>query len=105
MKFKIIWSHYAETQLDEIFRYYIENASLRVAKSILKKIVAEPNRIVENPHASQVEDFLLDRELVYRYLICKNYKIIYSVDEKNHYVQIADVFDTRQSPLKIKRTK
>ncbi len=105
MKFKVIWSDYAETQLDKIFTYYIENASLRVARNVLKKIIAEPNRLLENPHASQVEDFLLDREAVYRYLICKNYKIIYSVDEKNHFIQIADVFDTRQNPQKIKRTK
>jgi plasmid stabilization system protein ParE len=105
MKFKIIWSHYAETQLDKIFLYYSENASLRVAKNVLKRIVAEPNRLTENPYASPVEELLLNRENVYRYLICKNYKIIYSVDEDNRFIQIADVFDTRQNPQKIKRTK
>ena len=105
MKFKIIWSDYAETQLDEIFRYYIENASLRVAKNVLERIVAEPNRLTENPYASPVEELLLNRENVYRYLICKNYKIIYSIDEDNRFIQIADVFDTRQNPQKIKRNK
>ena len=105
MNFKIIWSDYAETQLDKIFEYYTENASPRVAKNLIQKIIAEPNRLLENQNISQVEDLLLDRENVYRYLICKNYKIIYSVDEKKHFIQIADVFDTRQNPQKIKRTK
>ena len=105
MNFKIIWSDYAETQLDKIFEYYIENASPRVAKSLIQKIIAEPNRLLENPNSSQVEDLLLDRENSYRYLIYKNYKIIYSIDEKKHFIQIADVFDTRQNPQKIKRTK
>ena len=105
MKLKIIWSDYAETQLDKIFEYYAENASDRVAKNLIQKIIAEPNRLLESPNSSQIEGLLLDRENLYRYLICKNYKIIYSVDEKKHFIQIADVFDTRQNPEKIKRTK
>jgi plasmid stabilization system protein ParE len=105
MKFKIIWSDYAATQLDKIFEYYTENASHNVAKNLIQKIIAEPNRLIENPNSSQIEDLLLDRENVYRYLICKNYKIIYRVDEEKHFIQIADVFDTRQNPQKIKRTK
>ena len=105
MKLKIIWSDYAETQLDKIFEYYAENANDRVAKNLIQKIIAEPNRLLESPNSSQIEDLLLDRENLYRYLIYKNYKIIYSVDEKKHSIQIADVFDTRQNPEKIKRTK
>lgn len=53
----------------------------------------------------QIEDLLIDRENTYRYLICKNYKIIYSVDQKLKLIKIADVFDTRQNPTKIKRNK
>jgi toxin ParE1/3/4 len=105
MRFTIVWSDYAETQLDKIFEYYSENASHRVAKNLIQKIIAEPNRLLENPTSCQIEDLLLDRELVYRYLICKSYKIIYCVDEKKHLIQISDVFDTRQNPQKIKRTK
>jgi len=82
MKFKIIWSEYAETQLDKIFDYYLENASLRIAKNLIQELIAEPNLLIENPNIGQVEELLLDRENGYRYLIYKNYKIIYSVDEK-----------------------
>lgn len=60
MKFKIIWSDYAETQLDKIFDYYTENASHRVAKNLIQKIIAEPNRILESPNIAQIEDLLLD---------------------------------------------
>lgn len=105
MKFTIIWSDYAETQLDKIFDYYLENAGYNVAKNLIQKIIAEPNRLIETPNISQIEDLLLDRENVYRYLIYKSYKIIYSVDEQKHFIQIADVFDSRQNPQKIKITK
>jgi plasmid stabilization system protein ParE len=105
MSFEIIWSNYAISQLDKIFKYYVENTNLKVAKNLLQKIVSEPNRVISNPEMLQVEDLLIDREDIYRYIIFKNYKIIYSVDSKLKRIKIADVFDTRQNPIKIKRKK
>ena len=105
MGFKIIWSNFAETELDKIFEYYVENVSLEVAKNIIEKIISEPNKIISHPEITQVEELLLDRENNYRYLICDNYKIIYSIDSNQKLIMIADVFDTRQNPTKIKRTK
>ena len=40
-----------------------------------------------------------------RYLVYKNYKVIYWINEKENRIEINDVFDTRQNPTKIKRTK
>ena len=105
MNFEIIWSAFAERQLDEIFEYYVENASLKVAKNLLQKLLAEPNRIMDNPEMLQIEELLIDRQDEYRYIVCKNYKIIYSIDYKSQLIKIADVFDTRQNPIKIKRTE
>lgn len=51
----------------------------------------------------QIEDLLIDRKDGYRYIVCGNYKIIYSVDIELKLIKIADVFDTRQNPIKIKR--
>jgi plasmid stabilization system protein ParE len=104
-RFEIIWSDQAEIELDKIFEYYSESASIFVAKDILKQIIEEPNRLILSPEISQREDLLLDRENEYRYLVCKNYKLIYSIDMKAKLIKIADVFDTRQNPSKIKRTK
>jgi len=105
MGFKIIWSDFAETELDKIFDYYAEKAGLQVAKKIVEKIISEPDKILSHPEITQVEELLLDRENDYRYLVCDNYKIIYSIDLKQKLIMIADVFDTRQNPTKIKRTK
>ena len=75
--FEIIWSSHAENELDSIFNYYSEFASVRVAKKLIQDILAEPNKLLLNPEISQREELLLDRENEYRYLVCKNYKIIY----------------------------
>jgi plasmid stabilization system protein ParE len=105
IQFEIIWSNHAENELDKIFEYYSVFASILVAKNLIQKIVQEPNKLLSNPEISQREELLLDRENEYRYLVYKNYKIIYSVDTKAKFIKIADVFDSRQNPTKIKRTK
>ncbi len=105
MSYKIIWSNFAENELDKIYEYYIEKANLKVAKNILKNILAEPSRLLQNSEMFQIEDLLIDREDDYRYIVCDNYKIIYSIDIKLKHIKIADVFDNRQNPIKIKRNK
>ena len=105
MNFEIIWSDFAESQLDQIFEYYVENASLKIAKNLLQKLLAEPSRIMNNPEMLQIEELLIDRPNEYRYIVYKNYKIIYSIDYKLQLIKIADVLDTRQNPTKIKRTR
>jgi len=82
-----------------------ETQNIEGAKKIIKEIISEPSKLISNNFSTQIEELLLDREKEYHYLVCKNYKIIYSVDKENKQIQIADVFDTRQNPVKLKRTK
>ena len=105
MVLKIIWSEFAETQLDEIYKYYKKEASPRIAKKLLKAIINEPNKLLKTPKIGQEEELLKQRKNHYRYLVYKNYKLIYSVDSKKGFIKIADIFDTRQNPPKMKRTK
>ena len=105
MSYEVIWSNFAESELDKIFEYYVEKASLKVALTLIQNILAEPNRLINNSEIFQVEDLLIDRVEIYRYIVCDNHKIIYSVDTEQKLIKIADVFDTRQNPIKIKRNK
>jgi plasmid stabilization system protein ParE len=105
MRLKIIWSEFVETQLDEIYEYHEEEVNERVAKKITKGIINEPQKLVKSSFIGQEEELLKERKTEYRYLIYTNYKIIYSVDIENGFIKIADVFDTRQYPSKMKRTK
>ena len=105
MALKIIWSRFAEIQLDKIFEYYEREASPETAKKLLKGIINEPRKLIKTPLIGQEEEFLKHREIHYRYLVFENYKLIYSVDVENELIKIADVFDTRQNPPKLKRTK
>ena len=103
MKFKVIWSDFAETQLDQIFEYYSNKASFKVATKIVRNLILKSEKLSQNPYIGAVEEFLLERKEAYRFVAYTNYKIIYSVDEENSIIKIADVFDTRQNPKKLKR--
>ena len=105
MTFKIIWSDFAEIQLDEIYEYYEKKASIRVATKIVTGIIKEAEKLINSSFIGQEEELLKERTIQYRYLVFKNYKVIYSIDEQNRLIKIADVFDTRQNPSKLKRTK
>ena len=105
MALKAVWSEFAELQLDEIFEYYKKNASSIVATKLVNGIINETNKLIETPYIGQEEELLKERENKYRYLVFKNYKIIYSIDLENEFIKIADVFDTRQNSPKLQRTK
>ena len=105
MELKVIWSKFAESQLDEIYDYYYKNVSVKSAKKLLKGIINEPDRLINSALIGQEEELLKERKNHYRYLVYKNYKLIYFVDTNKGFIKIADVFDTRQNPSKMKRIK
>ena len=50
-----------------------------------------------------IEILLKDRFQEFRYLIYKNYKIIYWINENKNRIEIVNVFDTRQNPDKLEK--
>ena len=105
MGFTIIWSNFAEIQLDKIFHYYKDVAESAIALKILNEIILAVDMLKNNPAIGQIEELLKDRAIEYRYFLYRNYKVIYSIDKELLQIRIADIFDTRQNPVKIKRHK
>lgn len=103
MKYKIVWSRFSENQLDRIFNYYETKVNSKLAKKIVRSIILAPNKLIRNPKIGVTELLLENREIGYRYIISTNYKIVYSIEEKDKSIRIADVFDTRQNPIKIEQ--
>ena len=105
MELKIYWTDFAKKELRKNFKYLKDNASLRVAKNETKKIVKETHRLKNQPEIGQLEELLADRKQNFRYLVHQTYKIIYWINEDENQVEIIDIFDTQQHPIKIKRNK
>ena len=96
---KIFWTDFAIKNLKNIFDYYTEKVSKKIAHKIRKQILATTKQLLDNPESGQLEFNLEKLKQNHRYLVCGNYKIIYRVNYNQ--IIINDVFDTRQNPVKM----
>jgi plasmid stabilization system protein ParE len=101
MGLKVYWTHFAENKLDDIFEYYCEKAGVRFAQKFVNEIVGKSLDLERNPFIGQKELLLKHRIQEFRYLVFKNYKIIYWVNREKNRVEIFNLFDCRQNPAKI----
>ncbi len=105
MDLKINWTDFSKKELKNIFEYYKEKASLIVARKLVTSIAKETLKLKKQAKIGQEEELLKNDLRAFRYLIYKNFKIIYFINLENNTIEIFDVFDTRQNPIKIKRVK
>jgi plasmid stabilization system protein ParE len=103
MALKVFWTDFAKSSLHEIFDYYKNKAGVRISHKLIEGIIKSTEILLNQPLTGQKEEMLNDRSEGFRYLIYKNYKIIYWINQSSQKIEIVDVFDTRQDPLKIKK--
>ncbi len=100
MELRVFWTDTARFQLEDIFNYYKDKASLRVARKLVKQLIERTIQLEKNPNSGPKEPLLSRRNFEYRYLVEGNYKIIYW--KHDNYIKIATVFDCRQNSEKMK---
>ena len=105
MDLAVFWSQLAEDKLFDIFTFYKQKASEKVATKIINEIVDATIDLDKNPKIGQIEQFLIDRKEEFRYLVSSNYKIIYYINLQTNRIIIANIFDARQNPEKLNETK
>lgn len=104
MALKIYWTDFAKNELKKIFNFYKDEASIRVASKLTTEIVSEALKLEKQSSIGQIEELLKHRDQSFRYLVYKNYKIIYWTNKNKSRIEIIDIFDTRQNPIKISRS-
>lgn len=105
LKLKLNWTLFARGELYKIFQYYKSKSSLKTAISTVEEISKQVLILEKFPFIGQKEELLADSKQDFRYLLYSNHKIVYYVNLELNLVEIVDIFDCRQEPLKIKRTK
>jgi len=103
MALRIYWTDFSRSELKGIFDYYKQNAGTRITRRLVEGIISEAEKLCEQPLIGQIEELLSERTEGFRYLVHRNYKIIYWINREMNRIEIADIFDTRQNPLKMKR--
>ena len=97
--FKIVWTHKAIQQTEDIFDY-ISQDSFSAAEKVRDDIFNSVVHLIKFPFIGQEELLLKKFRKGHRYVVCGNYKIIYRVVD--NIVFINSVFDSRQNPKKLK---
>lgn len=105
MGLEVYWLQLAEDKLNDIYNYYRFKAGRKIAQNLVHGIVDSTIDLEKHPEIGQIETSLKDRKPQFRYLIFKNYKILYRVNYKSNLIEIANVFDVRQNPEKIEETR
>jgi toxin ParE1/3/4 len=105
MELRLFWTDFSQKELEKIYSYYRENVGIPVAKKLVEGIYNEALKLKNQPQIGQIEELLTSRKQEFRYLVYKNYKIIYWINSAENRIEITDVFDTRQNPIKIERIK
>lgn len=101
MELTINWTPLAKEKLIDIFQFYKNKASDNVAEKLVNGIIDKTIILIKSPEVGQYEPLLSDKKVKYRYLIFKNYKIIYWIYSDNNSIEISNVFDSRQNPVKM----
>jgi plasmid stabilization system protein ParE len=101
MELELFWTKTARNNLKEIYEYYKFKASISIAYKLINEIIDKTTSLSSNPKIGQMEQSLIKRKKDFRYLVCKNYKIIYSVNHESHRIEIRRIFDCRLNPYKI----
>lgn len=105
MELEVYWLQLAEDKLDDIYSYYKLKAGKRIAQKLLNGIVDITIDLPQQPEMGQIEYELTGRKQTFRYLVFKNYKIVYWINTNFNRIEIANVFDCRQDPKKLMETR
>lgn len=100
----VYWTLLAEEKLKDIFDYYRQVANLKVARKMVSGIVERTLELDKNPLIGEKEELLSDRAEGFRYLVHRQYKIIYWLNDTENRIEISNVFDCRQNPTKMTET-
>lgn len=101
MELSVFWTEFAEQKLYDIYTYYQFKANKQIALKLVTQIINRTIGLEKMPLIGQIEEFLTERPQEFRYLICENYKIIYWVNTSRGRIEISNIFDTRQNPIKL----
>jgi plasmid stabilization system protein ParE len=98
---KVLWTMFAESQLDNIYDY-LQSKNLQSAADIYNDILDESVMLARFPRMGAIEPLLLEFVEEYRFIIVRrHYKMVYYIDNETT-IYVVAVFDCRQKPEKLK---
>jgi len=98
---RVLWTVFAESQLNGIYDY-IQSKNSYTAADIYNDILDETAMLEYFPRMAAKEPLLSEFPEEYRSLVvCRNYKVVYYIDCETT-IYVVAIFDCRQNPEELK---
>lgn len=98
------WKKKAETELDKVSTYCVEQFGNRIAEKFIDAIDQQVKRLTKYPELGFPEPLLAERRRKYRSLMVnEHFKLVYYYDESEDTLFIIDLWDTRREPQSLSR--
>ncbi len=97
-KNRVVWTEHAQIKFKYAYNYYL-GYSERSAKSFRTRFFEKIEKLEYFSGIGPIQEFEGSKAHEYRFLLERNYKIIYWISGNTVYLM--DVFDTRQNPEKL----
>ncbi|MBQ9363629.1 MAG: hypothetical protein IJT97_09475 [Bacteroidaceae bacterium] len=103
-KFQIVWRAKAKRQYIQLLIYAQQEYGSKTFYRWVESIREMEDRLRENPKSYTRVLELANEPREYRgHIVMRNFKIIYTFDEKLHQVTIVTIWDMRMNPTKLRR--
>lgn len=100
--YQVIVTPYAQSRLQDITEYLLENVSYEVANKVLNGILDSIDTLEKMPNAHAIEHDISTKKQIYRKIFKWEYKIIYTVKEKQIEVVVVEILHSKQSSKGLK---
>jgi plasmid stabilization system protein ParE len=97
---RVLITQQAKNALDEIIEYYRSVGNGKYGRRVRAAILRKALLLSKFPLMGAEEELLKELNLGHRYLVEKEYKVIYRIEDT--FIYITDIFDTRRNPEDIK---
>jgi len=99
--YNIVFTSFAETQIDYIINYLKENKSEQVANKVKQGIFDAIKGLVKMPHRHGILQLVSDEAITYRRVLKWAYIIVFHINENKKEVVIVDISHAKQDPQKL----
>ena len=101
-EYQIVWRSKARRQYIQQLIYAQQEFGNKTFYRWIESVKDMEDRLRENPRSYTRVLELIDEPREYRgHIVMKNFKIIYSFDERRHLVKIVTIWDMRMNPVKL----
>lgn len=97
MELDVYWTRIAVNKLFAIMEHYRSIEGTMVASALFDGLLDETLALENDPYLGEPEPALSDRPQNFRYLLHKNFRILYWINEEKGRIDVATIFETGKS--------